>query len=139
MKKEDKRNHRLLVADSGPGLERRQCNLQICISLERTGQRVSGDEIKAYHPGLDVYWQQNARVNTRFSLPGVDKKHTESRDVSENRKEFVPFCDNLSSQVSEEFHKATKNVNGIAWFGISVATDIRQPRLCYWKNFETYE
>ena len=67
----------------------------------------------------------------------MDKKHTESRDVSENRKEFVPFCENLSSQVSEEFHKAAKNVNGISWFGISVATDIRQPRLWYWKNFET--
>lgn len=57
----------------------------------------------------------------------VAKKDTESKDYSENWKEFVLFCDNLSSQVSDEFLEAVKYINGIIWFGVFVATYILQP------------
>ena len=35
-KKQDKRNHHVWVTNSGPGLEKSQCTLQICISTERS-------------------------------------------------------------------------------------------------------
>ena len=68
--KENRRNHLVWVAHPGSGLEKRQCTLQVCISPESkvritiifrgSGKRISLDEIKAYHPDVDVYLQENA-------------------------------------------------------------------------------
>lgn len=57
----------------------------------------------------------------------VDTKHIGSGSFPENRKEFVLFCDNLSSQVSDQFLEAAKNINDNVWFGVRGATDISQP------------
>ena len=56
--RENKRDHRVWVANPGPGLEKRQCTLQICISPESkvriaiifrgSGKRISNDEKKPY-------------------------------------------------------------------------------------------
>ena len=60
-----------------------------------------------------------------------------SGNFFENRKEFVLFCDSLSSQVIDKFLEALKIINGIVWFDDSGAADIWQPVDQYWKNFET--
>ena len=86
--------------------------VRIGIIFRGTGKRVSSDGIKAYHPGVNVYWQQNACAGTKFSLEWIQNT-LKAGTFSENRKEFVLFCDNLSSQVSEEFLEAVKNINGI--------------------------
>ena len=40
---------------------------------------------------------------------------------------FVLFCDNLSSQQSEEFKAAVADLKGVVWFLPKNATDIVQP------------
>ena len=42
-------------------------NVCIGIIFRGTSKRVSGDEIKAYHPGVDVSWQQNAWADTKLA------------------------------------------------------------------------
>ena len=37
------------------------------------GVRISRDEICAYHPGVDVYWQVNVWVDTDFCVNLADK------------------------------------------------------------------
>ena len=61
----EKRDHRVWVANPESGLDKRQCTLQVCISPESkvriatifrgSGKRISADEIKPYHPDVDVY------------------------------------------------------------------------------------
>ena len=87
------------------------------------------DEIEAFHPGVDVYWHPNAWADTKVSLEWIQNT-LRARTFSENRTGFVLFCDNLSSQVSEEFLEAAKNINNIVRFGVSDATDIWQPVDC---------
>ena len=131
--KEDRRNHRVWVAHPGSGLEKRQCTLQVCTSPEckvriaiifrSSEKRISSDEIKAYHPDVDVYWQGNAWADTTLSVEWV--KQTLKEGIKQlDRKKFVLFCDNVKTQVSYEFLQAVRKINGIVWFGSSGATDI---------------
>lgn len=62
--KEDKCNHSVWVANSGPGLEKHQCTLPIWVSQERKvrmdiifqgmGKKVSNKEIEAYQPRVHI-------------------------------------------------------------------------------------
>ena len=81
-------------------------------------------EKKSYHPAVDVYFQDNAWADTRFSCDWVTK--TLKPAVSEG-EEFVLLCDNLTAQVTDEFKSAVRNINGIVHFGVPGATDIWQP------------
>ena len=137
--KENRRDHRVWVVNPGPGLEKRQCTLQVCTSptnkvrlaiiFRGTGKRISNAEKKACHPKVDVYSQENAWADIKFCVDWVNntlKKGTES----EGENEFVLFCDNLVSQTSEKFLAAVPAINGVVWFGVSVETDIWQPVDC---------
>ena len=73
-KKQGKRNHHVWVTNSGPGLEKRQCTLQICISTERSVSVLNFKEwIREFQvtPRCLGGYQVQSRVNT---------KHTESRE-----------------------------------------------------------
>ena len=137
--KGDRRNHHVWVAHRGSGLEKRQCTLQVCIFPESkvriamifrgSGKRISSNQIKAYHPDVDVYWPGNAWADTTFSVEWV--KQTLKEEIKQlDRKEFVLFCDNLTAQVSDEFLQAFREINEIVWFGPSGATDSWQPVDC---------
>ncbi len=68
----EKRSHRVWVSNPGPGLEKRQCTLQLCFSpvvkqperiaviFRGTGKRISADVLAAYHKDVDIYCQANA-------------------------------------------------------------------------------
>ena len=137
--KAEKRDHRVCVANPGTGLDNHQCTLQVCISLESkvriaiifrgSGKRISADEIKAYHPNIDVYWQEKAWADTKFNVEWVRQTLKEGTKPLEG-KEFVLFCDNLTSQVSEEFLQVVREINGIVWFGVIGVPDIWQPVDC---------
>ena len=139
LSKTEKRDHRVWVANPGSGLDKCQCTLQVCISPERkvrtaiifrgSGKRISADEIKAYHPDVDVYWQEKAWADTKFSVGWVRQTLKEGTKPLEG-KEFVLFCDNLTAQVTEEFLQAVRENNGIVWLGVTGATDIWQPADC---------
>ena len=98
LSKSEKRDHRVWVANPGLGLDRRQCTLQVCISPESkadiaiivrgSGKRNSADEIKAYHPDVDVYWQEKAWADTKFSVEWVRQTLKEGTKLLEG-KEFV--------------------------------------------------
>lgn len=45
-------------------------------------------------------------------------------------KEIILYCDNLTTQFSDEFLKAVKEIGGIVWFGPTWATNTWQPVDC---------
>ena len=79
---------------------------------------------KAYHPDVDVYYQENAWADTKVSVEWVQK--TLSQSVKDDER-FVLFFDNLTAQVSEEFKESVSKRNGVVWYGLSNATDLWQP------------
>eukprot|EP00795_Rhopilema_esculentum_P014966 gene14966-biopygen861 len=81
--KEEQRAHRTWVSSPGPGLEKRQCTLQVCFSPKEPpvrmaiifrgkGKRISTDEKRANHKDVDVYWEINAWADTEFSVKWVE-------------------------------------------------------------------
>ena len=138
----EQRQQRTWVSTPGPGLDKRQCTLQICFAPEGppvrigiifrgTGKRVSTDETNAYHKDVDVYWQANAWADVNFSVNWVTRTLKPAViNTSETNKEFVLFCDNLSAQTNELFLSEVRKLNGIVWFGLAGATDIWQPVDC---------
>ena len=89
-----------------------------------TGKRIKASEKSAYHKAVDIFWQPNAWADTEVSCEWVSK--TLKPAVPKN-EEFVLICDNLVSQVAEEFKKSVRSINGIVWFGLPGATNIWQP------------
>ena len=136
LSKAEKRDYRVWVTYPGSGLDKCQCILQVCISLESkvriaiifggSGKRISAYEIKVYHPDVDVYCLEKAWSDTKFSVKWVRQTLKERTKPLEG-EEFVLFCDNLTAQVSKEFLQAVRKINGIVWFGVTGATDIWQP------------
>ena len=128
-------DHKVWISQPGSGLDKRQCTLQVCfrpsgeqprlgVIFRGTGKRISQDEKEAYHPDVDVYYQENAWADTKVSVEWVQK--TLSPSVKDDER-FVPFCDNLTAQVSEEFKESVSKLNGVVWYGLPNATDLWQP------------
>ena len=132
---EEQRNHKVWISQPGSGLDKRQCTLQVCfrptggqpkigIIFRGTGKRISADEKEAYHPDVDIYFQENAWADTNVSVEWVKRTLTES--VKDDER-FVLFCDNLTGQVSSEFKEAVAKLGGVVWYGLPGATDLWQP------------
>ena len=135
-KNPNNREHKVWISQPGSGLDKRQCTLQICfrptgkqprvaIIFNGKGKRKSEDEKNAWHPDVDVYFQENAWANTAFSVEWV--KRALSPIVQHSIDRFVLFFDNLSAQESYEFKKSVSDLNGVCWYGLPNATDIWQP------------
>ena len=46
-----------------------------CSNISRgKGKRIVRTDIAAYHPGVDVYWQENAWADTKTSVEWIDRK-----------------------------------------------------------------
>ncbi len=142
--KEEQRAHRTWVSNPGPGLEKRQCALQVCFSPERPpvriaiifrgkGKRISENEKMAYHQDVDVYWQKNAWADTEFSIKWMEQTLKPAVKDNEN-SEFLLFCDNLSAQADALFLSKVRALNGIVWFGVLGAMDIWHPVDCWFGN-----
>ena len=121
------------VAQPGSGLDKRQATFQMCFDPKRmskpalifrgTGKRISKDEIAAYDDA-DVYWQPNAWADTIFSVQWI--KNTLAAAV-EGLDEYVLYCDNLATQVSDNFMKEVPQNKGIVWFSIPNGKHFWQP------------
>jgi len=131
----DLHDHKVWISQPGSGLDRCQCALQICFRPTEeqprlgviscgTGKRISQDEKEAYHPDVDVYYQENAWADTKLSVEWVQKTLLPSVKDDEC---FVLFCDNLTAQVSDEFKKPVSKPNVVVWYGLPNATDLWQP------------
>ncbi|XP_065664823.1 uncharacterized protein LOC136086454 [Hydra vulgaris] len=102
----ERRDHRVWVAQPGSGLDKRQATLQICFSPE-----------EMVKPALIFR-------DTTFSVKWV--KNTVSNAVA-NLDEYVLLCDNLTDQVSDEFLNEVRQHKGIVWFGVPNGTHFWQP------------
>ena len=131
------KKEKVWISQPSCGLEKRQCTLQVCFSpvkdkcrvaiiFRGTGKRISADEKKAYHKGVDVYWQGCAWADRTVSVEWLDK--TFRADVADmSVSDFVLFCDNLDGQTREEFRDKVKELGGVTRYGPKGQTDAWQP------------
>ena len=87
--------------------------MNIKIIFRGKGKRISPLEKKSYPKNVDIYWQPNAWADTEFSCEWVKKTLKPAVTPGE---EFLLLCNNLAAQVSEEFKKAVREINGIVYF-----------------------
>ena len=80
--------------------------------FEERVREIHATRLKHTIPGADVYWQQSVWADTKLNLDWIQNT-LKSGNFSDNRKEFVLFCDSLSSQVIDEFLEALKIINRI--------------------------
>ena len=132
--KPGEKHHKTWISQPASGLDKRQCTLQICIRgdseqpriaiiFRGTGKRVRQDEQNAWHPDVDVLWQENAWADTACSVEWVNKT---LKSAAKTTEKFVLFVDNLTAQQTEEFKDAVAGQNGIVWYGLRNATDLWQ-------------
>ena len=116
-------------------LNKRQCVLQICCSPEGPqprlgivfcdpGKAITEDEIASWHPDVDVYFQENAWVDSKVAVEWVEKT---LKQATSHLNRFVLFADNLTGQVGSEFKQAVKNNSGVVWYGPPNASGLWQP------------
>ena len=133
--KENRKDHKVWVANPGSGLEKRQCPLQLAFSpvhdsiklaiiFRGKGKRISEDEINAYHKSIDVYWQENAWADTKVC---VDWARKTLAPAMKGSGDYILFCDNLVGQTAASFQEEVRKSGGIVWYEVKDATDIWQP------------
>ena len=84
------------------------------------------DEKLAWHPGVDVFFQQNAWVDSEVCEKWIDSS-LKNFIEEEHLDRFLLLVDNLSSQQSDLFKEKIANLNGVWWYGLKDATDLWQP------------
>ena len=131
----DKHKEKVWISQPGSGLDKRQCTLQICFSpvgpqpklgiiFRGKGRKISEEEKASWHPDVDIYFQENAWADTKFSVEWAERT---LKPCVENLKRFVLFCDNLTSQTHEDFKTKISSLGGVVWYGLPNATDLWQP------------
>ena len=65
----------------------------------------------AWHPGVDVYWQDNAWADTTFSVDWVNRTLASAVEGTDH---FVLFVDNLTAQQTDAFKTPVANHHGLA-------------------------
>ena len=134
----DQHKEKVWISQPGSGLDKRQCTLQVCfrpsgpqpklaIIFRGAGKRITDDEVQAWHPDVDVYFQEKAWADTKFSCDWVRKTLSQA---TPDESKFVIFCDNLTAQCTDEFKNEVSAVKGVAWYGLPSATDLWQPVDC---------
>ena len=101
-----------------------------CSNIARKGKRIARAEITAYHPGVDVYWQENAWADTKTSVEWIDRTLKPAIETGTGVNEFLLFVDNLKAQTSGKFRTALHDISGVKHYGVSGATDTWQPVDC---------
>eukprot|EP00794_Sanderia_malayensis_P013638 gene13638-15064_t len=104
------------ISQPGNGLDKRQCTLQLCICPDdpqvvppsiifRGKGNVPKKEKDAYDKRVHIYWQPSAWMDSNVALKWV--KNTFAPAVCK-KSENVLFLDNLSCQMTQQFHSACK-------------------------------
>ena len=70
------------------------------------------DKKAAWHPDVDVIWQENAWAYTTIL---VNQVNTALKPVVENLEKHVLSVDNLTAQQTHDFKKAVSNLKGVVW------------------------
>ena len=122
LSKAEKGDHGVWVANPGSGLDKPQCTLQVCISPESkvriasifrgSGKRISGDEINAYHSDVDVYWQEKAWADIKFSVEWVRqtlKEGTKRLDVKNLFYSVIILPSKLARNLFKQLGKLTES------------------------------
>ena len=128
--KEQRKDHKVWVAQPGSGLEKRQCSLQVCFSpvkdqcriavVFRGKGNISQDEREAYHKGVDVYFQKCAWVDREIAVEWATNTFGPAvKDLDD----FVLFCDNLDAQTCDAFRQKISDMGGVTRYGPSGKTD----------------
>ena len=97
---------------------------RLAIIFRRKSKRIREDERLAWHPNVDVYFQENAWVDTKTCMDWTNNTLKKCVD-SENLK-FLLLCDNLDAQCQRESKEAIHVLNGLVWYGLKNATDLWQ-------------
>lgn len=148
------------LAQPAPGLDKRMCTLQVPIVTEGEqprpalifrgkGLRISRAEKEAYHPDVDIYWQEKAWVDRDIAMKWLE--NTWKPFVSKHPdRNYVLFLDCLDAhvrgplfalllriadspfffhfhQVCEDFRKGLSKLRTLAWYGPGGCTDLWQP------------
>ena len=131
----DQHKEKVWISQPGSGLDKRQCSLQVCVRPKGTqprlgiifrgkGLRISDAERNSYHKDVNVYFQENAWADTKFSVKWVGKTLA---PIVENLHRYVLFCDNLTAQTQDSFKSAVSAQSGVVWYGMPKGTDLWQP------------
>ena len=130
----DDKYQKTWIGQPASGLEKRQCTLQVCtradgkqpriaIIFRGKVKRVRPDEEAAWHPDVDVLWQENAWADTQCSVNWVNSTLKSSvQDLDRH----VLFVDNLTAQQTDDFMKSISDLKGVVWYGLKNATDLWQ-------------
>ena len=70
------------------------------------------DKKAAWHPDVDVIWQENAWA---YTTSWVNQVNMALKPVVENLEKYVLFVDNLTAQQTHYFKKAVSNLKGVVW------------------------
>ncbi|CAB1117836.1 unnamed protein product [Ectocarpus sp. CCAP 1310/34] len=120
---EERSAKRVAISQSFPGLEKRQCTMQviagpgektlrISVIFRGTGKRISPVEKAAYHKVVDVSYRE--RLMRGWGELAMARS--------------ILVMDNLLAQTTDEFKEyLAKECNTLAWYGPSECTDEVQP------------
>jgi hypothetical protein len=129
------------IRQAGEGSwEKRMCTLQLCftpdakaeqprpaIIFRGKGMRISPFERAAWHPGVDVSFNEKAWANDDWCYENIAKQMA---PVAPGLRggEALLLCDNLSGQCNDRFRKMMKaQHNVLVWNLPPGTTDITQP------------
>ena len=129
--------HNTWISQSGSGLDKRQCGLQVMFRSEGvqprlviifrgTGARITDDEKLAWHSDIDVFFQPNGWIDTKVCLLWTEKT-LKSFVEKEHLDKFVLLLDNLNAHCSDEFKASVCQLQGGMWYGLPGGTDLWQP------------
>ena len=87
---EDQHNEKVWISQPGAGLDKRQCSLKLCFSLEDkqrplgivfrgAGKRISEDRRSSWLKDVHLLFQENAWVDTSRSRLGKENSKTRYR------------------------------------------------------------
>ncbi|CAB1106446.1 unnamed protein product [Ectocarpus sp. CCAP 1310/34] len=125
---EERGAKRVAISQPFPGLEKRQCTMQVIFG---TGKRISPVEKAAYHKDVDVFFQENTWADQKFCMEWAKRSYREGlmRGRGEPPKaRSILIMNNLHAQTTDEFREyLAKECNTLAWYGPSECTDEVQP------------
>eukprot|EP00112_Aurelia_sp_Birch-Aquarium-sp1_P024456 Seg7753.1 transcript_id=Seg7753.1/GoldUCD/mRNA.D3Y31 product="hypothetical protein" protein_id=Seg7753.1/GoldUCD/D3Y31 len=106
------------ISQPNDGLDKRQCTLQLCISPEEVQRippavifrgkgKVKSAEKTQYDKRVHVYFQEKGWMDGKVALEWVEMTYAPFVD---KKSENVLFLDNLSSQMTGQFHRACRSM-----------------------------
>ena len=131
------KDHNTCISQTGSGLDKKQYSLQVmfrpegkqprlAIIFRGKRKRISLDEGLAWHPDVDVFFQEKGWMNTKFCLEWTEKSLT--KFVNDEKVErHVLLLDNLEAQTQAEFREAVSKLSDIVWYAFPNATVLLKP------------